>query len=143
MADWDWVKSAAQIAAPLITGIAGLFLGTWQAGKRQGKQESDAEAKLKAEIAKELDAKIEGFKAEMRTAVAEALEANEAFIKSVGDSFSALRQKINDVELETERRFLPRASFDSFVEEYRENQRRTDDKLDKLLGLNGAGRGRQ
>lgn len=132
MADWDWVKNAAQAVAPLITGIAGLFLGTWQAGKKQGKREADAETKLKADMAKETDAKIEGFKAEMRTALAEALEANETFIKSVGDSFQALRQKINDVELKAAETYLEKEEFKDWREEYREDVRDLKDMIGKV-----------
>lgn len=136
-ADWDWVKTAAQIIAPLVTGIAGLFLGTHQAGKKKGREDAEGEARIRADINKETDDKIERLKVEMRTAVADALDNNETFIQSVGDTFTALRQKINDVEKDGLIRFLPRDDFTNFLKEYRENQRRTDDKLDKLLGLNG------
>lgn len=138
--DWDWVKSAAQAVAPLITGLVGLFVGTWRAGKKQGEQEEKAKTQFKDDLARETDAKIEGLKLEMRTAVADALDSNETFIQSVGDTFAALRQKINDVERDGLIRFLPKDDFTEFLKEYREDQRRTDDKLDKLLGLNGAGR---
>lgn len=131
--DWDWVKTAVQIVSPLVAGIAGLFLGTHQAGKKTGREDAQAEAK----ISKEIDDKIERLKVEMRTAVADALDDNKTFIESVGDTFTALRQKINDVEKDGLIRFLPRDDFTNFLKEYRENQRRTDDKLDKLLGLNG------
>jgi hypothetical protein len=43
-----------------------------------------------------------------------------------------LRQKINDVELDSERRFLPKQEFHDFREEYRENTNRIFDKLDQI-----------
>jgi hypothetical protein len=138
MADWDWVKTALQAIVPLVTGTAGLFLGTWQAGKRSGKQEAELEAKIKADLKKETDDKIEALRNEMRTSLAEATEGPEEFIKSIGDTFTALRTKINDVERDGLIRFLPKDDFTRFLEEYRKDQRRTDDKLEKLLALNGA-----
>lgn len=132
MADWDWVKTVTQAAAPLLTGIAGLFIGTWKAGRQSGKHEAEIEAKIKADVAKETDSKIEGLKVEMRIAVADALDGNETFIKSVGDTFSALRQKINDVELESERRFLPKDDFNNFLKEYREDMRDLKDMIGKV-----------
>jgi len=138
MADWDWVKTALQAIVPLVTGTAGLFLGTWQAGKRSGKQEAELEAKIKADLKKETDDKIEALRNEMRTSLAEATEGPEEFIKSIGDTFTALRTKIGDVERDGLIRFLPKDDFTRFLEEYRKDQRRTDDKLEKLLALNGA-----
>jgi len=138
MADWDWVKNTLQAIVPLMTGAAGLFLGTWQAGKKSGRQEAELEAKIKTDLKKDTENKIEALRVEMKTSLAEATEGPEEFIKSVGDTFSALRQKINDVERDGLIRFLPKDDFTDFLKEYREDQRRTDDKLDKLLGLNGA-----
>lgn len=138
MADWDWVKTALQAIVPLVTGTAGLFLGTWQAGKKSGKQEAEIEAKIKADIKAEFDKQLEGMRNEMRTAVAEASDNRDLFTQQFQDTFAALRQQINNVELAVERRFLPQPSFDKFLDEYRDDRRRTDDKLDKLLGLNGA-----
>ena len=74
---------------PLVTGTAGLFLGTWQAGKRSGKQEAELEAKIKADLKKETDDKIEALRNEMRASLAEATEGPEEFIKSIGDTFTA------------------------------------------------------
>jgi hypothetical protein len=132
MADWDWMKVAVQGGVSLLSAGAGLLLGVWRAGKKSGKEDAEKEAKLKADIARETDAKIEGFKLEMRTAVADALDNNETFIKSVGDTFSALRQKINDVELESERRFLPKDDFNNFLKEYREDMRDLKDMIGKV-----------
>lgn len=43
-----------------------------------------------------------------------------------------MRQKINDVELNSERRFLPKDDFGAFREEYREDMKRIFEKLDNL-----------
>jgi len=138
MADWDWVKTALQVLAPLVTGTAGLFLGTWQAGKKSGKDDAERDAKIRADIKKETDKEIESLRSEMKTAVQEASDNRDLFIQQFHDTFAALRQTINDVKLENERRFLPESSFEKFLDRYEQDQRRTEDKIDKLLGLNGV-----
>jgi len=135
MADGDWLKIAVQGGFSLLSGAVGLFVGIWHAGKRSGKQEAEIEAKIKFDV----DDRIKKAIDEMKASLVTATDDREALVTEFRDTFASLRQKINDVEKEGLLRYLPKEDFNRFLEEYRGNQRRTDDKLDRLLGLNGAG----
>lgn len=49
-----------------------------------------------------------------------------------GETLKGLRQKINDVELDTERRFVAKDDFNDFREEYREDMRDLKKKIDAM-----------
>jgi hypothetical protein len=55
---------------------------------------------------------------------------------SFDETLKGFRQKINDVELDTERRFLQKGEFDDFRKEYREDMR----DLKAMIGERRAGR---
>lgn len=93
----EWIKAIA----PLVSGLVGILVGIWHAGKKSGKEEASHDARLNERI----DTKVK--------------EATGPF----DETLRGLRQKINDVELDTERRFLQRGEFDDFRKEYREDIR--------------------
>ena len=68
--------------------------------------------------------------------IAEATQELSDKLTSLAGNFDetlrGLRQKINDVELTSERRFLLRETFDDFREEYRDDVKRIFDRLDNL-----------
>ena len=71
----------------------------------------------------------------------------EASMRSIGETVlgirqhtgtidSALHSRISEVELESERKFMPRTEFNEFRREYREDVRQQNDKLDRILRRN-------
>lgn len=64
------------------------------------------------------------------------------FEQQFRDTFTALRQKINDVELGTEKHFVSKQGFESFLSEYREDRKeRRDDMKTVMQKLNRMDRG--
>ena len=50
-------------------------------------------------------------------------ESKEALVEQFKESFSGLRQKINDVELDAQKTFVNKDDFKEFREEYRDDMR--------------------
>lgn len=107
----------AQAIAALIGALIGAAGGIFAAGRLLGRIESRLELKFKSavdESEKRLEEKV--------------IESTQAF----DETLKGLRQKINDVELDAERRFLPKEEFVDFRAEYREDIR----DLKALIGGN-------
>lgn len=130
MAEIEWGKLAVETGISLVSGLGGLIIGAWQWGRSSAKAEHAAK--------EERDAKIAALRKEMETAMASHIQKSDArndlLVSQFRESFEGIRRQIDQNVLEAERRFLPKGDFDRFLDEYRENQRRTDDKLDRLLG---------
>lgn len=105
MADWvqdiNWLGHAASgIIGAVVALISKAFFGGVRVGQMQGAIEvsiSDAERRV--------DDKLEA--------------TGQAF----DETLRGLRQKINDVELTAEKRFLQKSDFEDFRKEYREDVR--------------------
>jgi hypothetical protein len=87
-------------------------------------------------------ARIEGrLKLSFQTSIRECEQRFEDKVDQVTQSFDetlkGLRQKINDVELETERGFVAKGDFDDFRKEYREDMR---DLKSSIAGITRSGR---
>lgn len=96
----EWVHAVAAIIAVLLSSAGTIFAcGRW-VGR--------SEERLKTEIA---EARIE------------IEDKVDSATKAFDETLKGLRQKINDVELHAERRFLPRDDFNEFRDEYREDMR--------------------
>lgn len=115
MADTDWVQTGLTAAVALATGTAGLLAGIWRWGRRDANRENSVKA--------DYGSKIDKLREELRSAMAAASLVRGETADEFRDTFAALRQKINDVELETERRFVDKDDFKNFVKEYREDTR--------------------
>lgn len=99
--DINWLGHAASgIIGAVVALISKAFFGGVRVGKMQGAIEvkiTEAEQRIGTKIESETGAFDETLK--------------------------GLRQKINDVELAAERRFLLKDDFDKFHQEYRDNTR--------------------
>lgn len=115
MADTDWVQTGLAAAVALATGATGLAAGIWRWGRRDAKRESNVKA--------DYGSKIDALREELRVAMSAASHNRSDVADEFRDTFAALRQKINDVELDTERRFVDKDSFAAFLKEYREDTR--------------------
>lgn len=93
----EWIKAIA----PFFSGAIGILVGIWHAGKKSGKEEADHDARINERI----DAKVK--------------EVTGPF----DETLRGLRQKINDVELETVKGYVAKGDFNDFREEYREDMR--------------------
>lgn len=114
MGDMEWLY---RLAGPVIGALAGLAGGLYGAGRQSAEREQKIKDELRAEmksIGKDVETQIEKSQGEF------------------GETLHGLRQKINDVELGAERRYLPKDDFKEFRDEYRENTNRIFDKLDQI-----------
>lgn len=115
MADTDWANLALTGAVSLVSGIGGLVVGAWRWGRREAQREQH--------LKEDYNLKIGDLREEMRHSVIGATTLREAVVSEFRDTFAALRQRINDVELTTEREFVRNEEFKEFREEYREDTR--------------------
>lgn len=97
---FHWEHFATGLIGVVIGAIGKVFLGGIRVGRIQGALEMKI-----ANSDKRTDEKL-------RTEIG-----------AFDETLKGLRQKINDVELDVERRFLPKGDFNDFREEYREDMR--------------------
>lgn len=110
---FEWVHLIIGLASAIFGGGAGLAAGVWKV------------ARIEGQIKEEFKAYID----ETKTGIEERVEA---LVGQFQDTFAALRQKINDVELHTERLFVSKAGFDEFRKEYREDMASLMRKIDHI-----------
>jgi hypothetical protein len=109
----EWAHVIVAIVSAIAGGGAGLVAGVWRV--------AHIEQALRIDFQKSIDeaeTKIEG--------------KVEELVGQFTDTFAALRQKINDVELHTEQRFVSKAGFDDFRREYREDMSSLMKKIDHI-----------
>lgn len=100
----DMIHLAVALASALVGAVGGLITGVWRV------------ARIEQEIRQDLTEQI-----------AEAIRERDGRLKAIAEQFDetlkGLRQKINDVELSTERHFVAKMDFDDFRKEYRVDMR--------------------
>jgi len=128
---FDWTRLAAEAGIAIASGVGTAFYTVWKWGRGGAKAEQaikdDYTAKIEAQ-GKELRGMIAGIEKA-------ADERLNALVDQFKESFDGMRRQMDQNLLDAERRFLSNERFDHFYEEYRKDQRRTDDKLERLLGM--------
>lgn len=114
MVDLEWAHAVAALLGAVGGAAGGIFAGGWRLGRIEGRITLAFKTSI-SDCEKEFEAKI------------------DTIGKFYDETFKGLRQKINDVELNTERNFMSKEGFEEFRKEYREDTHRFDDKLDKIL----------
>jgi hypothetical protein len=122
---WFEVGIAAVTFGVSLMGSA--IAGTWVLGKSRDK----VHAKINA-VATEINEKIDAKTRELENKI-----NSEADISSnrFGDSLSAMRQKLTDVELWNRDNFVSKQTFTLVIQETRSSWQRFEDKLDKRLDM--------
>lgn len=122
----DWTHIVAAIGAATVGAVGTWLVKVWRAGYSAGKK----------------DEGIRTLRSEFQNAMTDAIakseerfeEKVEELVSHFQETFQGLRQKINNVELDTERYFLRKDSFDDFRTEYRDDMRILMEKVDRLSG---------
>lgn len=110
---FEWTHLILSIASAILGGGAGLAAGVWKVARIEGQIKEDFKTAID-ETRTEIEDKV------------------EALVGQFQDTFAALRQKINDVELQTERLFVSKSGFDEFRKEYREDMASLMRKIDHI-----------
>lgn len=128
MADTDWTRIAIEVAGWAGSSLVGLVVGAWRGGRRSAVHDQ--------RVKDDYTRKIDDLREQMRTSMAQyekqATARNELLVEQFKESFEGIRRQIDDNHLYAERRFMPREDFKDFREEYREDMRNLNDKLDRL-----------
>lgn len=129
---------ALTAAFGLVSGVASAIGTAWHFGRRSAKKEADAREEGRA-IKDDYDGKVAKLREEVRkemAAHAEKVEAgNNLLVTQFTETLNGLRRQQDEMRVYIEKRFLPKDDFRDWLKEYREDQRRTDTKLDRLLGM--------
>ncbi|MCK1275589.1 hypothetical protein IVB46_10135 [Bradyrhizobium sp. 61] len=129
MAEADWAKVAIDAAISLASGLGGLALGIWKWGRNSEKS--------KQAVKDDYNGKITALREETRVAMAKNTEnadaRNSLLVEQFKETLEGLRRQMDESKLHTEQNFLRKEDFREFLKEYREDTRRADTKLDRLL----------
>lgn len=109
----EWAAAIIAMVGVIAATFSGLAAGIWRAARIEGEVKGD----LRQEIAEAVH--------EMTGRYTEAIDQFD-------ETLRALRQKINDVELETHKHFVSKPEFDDFRKEYREDMRDLKGSLAEL-----------
>jgi hypothetical protein len=104
MMNLEWAHVVIGAGSAIIGGAAGLVAGVWRV------------AHIEQDLRKE-------FSQDIAEATHELGEELRTLAGNFDETLRALRQKINDVELNTEKSFVAKPDFDDFRKEYREDMR--------------------
>jgi hypothetical protein len=129
MADADWTKIAVDAVLSLTSGLGGLALGIWKWGRNSEKS--------KQAVKDDYNTKIAALREETKAAMAKNTETadarNSLLVEQFKETLDGLRRQMDDHKLMTEKDFLRKEDFREFLKEYRDDTRRADAKLDRLL----------
>lgn len=123
----DWAELAIKAGVGLAGAIGGLFLGVWKWGRNSALAEQV--------IDKKISAVREEVRIEMAAHTQKIDDGNDLLVSQFKETLDGLRRQHDEMRVDVERRFLPKDDFRDWLKEYRDDQRRTDDKLDKLLEM--------
>lgn len=113
MINLDWVHVIIGGLSAVGGGAGGLIAGVWRVAHIEQALRRDFEQDI-AETSHELGQKLDHISDQFE------------------ETLKGLRQKINDVELYTEREFVSKAGFDDFRREFREDMKSLNEKLDRI-----------
>lgn len=109
----EWAHAVVAVLGAVAGAASGIFAGGWRLGRIESRLKLSFQQAI-TDSEKRLEAKVD--------------EERHAF----DETLRALRQKINDVEMGAEKRFLQKEDFAEFRQEYRDDMKRIFDKLDSL-----------
>jgi hypothetical protein len=101
---FEWIHLAIAVISVMAGALGGLLAGVWRVAQIEGRLKLHFQRSI-SECEKRFEEKVD--------------RATEAF----DETLKGLRQKINDVELETVKGFVAKGDFDDFRAEYREDMR--------------------
>lgn len=104
MAGLEWAHALAAIIGAVFGMVGSIFTGGWRLGRIESRLKLHFQEAIN-ESEKRIEEKVS--------------RTSEQF----GETLKGIRQKINDVELDSERRFVAKDDFDDFRKEYREDIR--------------------
>lgn len=113
MLSFEWVHLAIGVASAAFGAVGGLVAGVWRV------------ARIEQGIRDDYVRRIGALKDDIEVKV-------ESLVGQFQDTFAALRQKINDVELQTEKLFMSKDGFNDFRREYREDMSNLMAKIDHI-----------
>src|SRR6266403_507438 len=115
----EWIHIALIVVGWMVGAAVGGVTGTWKL--------ASTVANTVARLVKEIRKDFSDREARLYEKIAGAIADRELKLGDLADQFDetlkALRQKINDVELNTTRYFAAKGEFDNFRAEYREDMR--------------------
>lgn len=128
MADggFDWAHAISGLGGAILGVLAGIAGHLYKAGGK--------EPTIRMDISSDITAAERRIEANMSAAEQRGESRIETIVNQFHDTFQALRQKINDVELDAVRNFVSKGDFEDFRKEYRDDKSRMFEKLDDLLG---------
>lgn len=109
----DWLHVIIGLISGTAGAAGGLIGGVWRIAHIEQSIREDFQQAI-ARTEHEIEAKV------------------ETLVGQFQEAFAGMRQKINDVELQTEREFVSKSGFEEFRREWRADLKNLNDKLDRI-----------
>ena len=120
----EWIHIALIVAGWMVGAAVGVVTGTWKL--------ASTVAKIEKEIRRDFSDREARLYEKIAGAIADREEKLNALASQFDETLRGLRQKINDVELNTTRYFVAKGEFDDFRAEYREDMRDLKQSLSEI-----------
>lgn len=135
MADYDWGRIAVEGIGGVFSAAAGLIVGVWKLGRNS--------AVTRQAIRDDYDRKINALRDETRAQMAQAEKEASArmdlLLGQIRETLEGIRRQMDELRYHNEHYFLPKEAFEKFRTEYREDNQRIDEKLDRILKRKASG----
>jgi hypothetical protein len=122
---FDWAHAISGLGGAMIGALTAIGAHIFRAGGDKPTAKLNLQGAI-ASAEQRLGEKIDAAEQRSETKI-------EGLVDQFHDSFAALRQKINDVELDTAKNFVAKSDFEDFRHEYRDDRSRMFRKLDDIL----------
>lgn len=124
MADTEWARLALGAATSLLSGLGGLLVGVWRAGRKSAEHDH---------IVKQREQTLKDELMERTNEIEKASERRlDLLVEQFKESFVGLRRTIDDDRLRNEQTFLRKEDFRDFREEYRQDIRDIKESIKDL-----------
>ena|SRR5689334_3537557 len=120
--DLQWAHALAAIFGAIIGAVSAIFTIGWRLGQAESKISKDVKRSVD-EAQPKLEKKVDAINRSNEQSKKMLEDRVDRAAKDFEDTLKGMRQKINDVELGTEREFVRKTDFFDFREEYRQDMR--------------------
>lgn len=133
MADYDWGRIVVEGLGGVASAGVGLVIGVWKLGRNS----EVARVTIRDDYNRKINTLRDELRAQMAQYEKEATARMDLLLGQIRETLEGIRRQMDELRYHNEHYFLPKGDFDKFRTEYREDNQRIDEKLDRILNRKG------